>query len=92
VRLHEAIRVAIPSFVKLLTDDGEAVRSATLRVFQELAEESWLESDAIARELTQVFSRLSKGNWNNRSISHYTTGGLQRRRSVVCHFDNCQFS
>lgn len=54
MRLHDAIRIAIPSFVKLLTDDDEPVRFATLRVLHELADDSGLQADAIARQLTEV--------------------------------------
>jgi hypothetical protein len=42
VRLHDAIRVAIPSFVKLLTDEDETIRSATLSVLHELADDGGL--------------------------------------------------
>jgi hypothetical protein len=54
VRLHDAIRIAIPSFAKLLTDDDGAIRSATPRVLHELADDGGLQSDAIERQLTQV--------------------------------------
>jgi hypothetical protein len=54
VRLHDAIRIAIPSFVKLLTDDDGAIRSTTLRVLHELADDSALQSDVIEMQLTQV--------------------------------------
>jgi hypothetical protein len=54
VRLHNAIRIAIPSFVKLLADDDGAIRSATLRVLHELADHGELQSGAIERQLTQV--------------------------------------
>jgi hypothetical protein len=54
VRLHDAIRIAIPSFVKLLTDDDGAIRSATLRVLLELADDGALQSDVIEMQLTQA--------------------------------------
>jgi hypothetical protein len=54
VRLHDAIRIAIPSFVKLLTEDDKSIRLATLHVLHELADDGGLQSDSIARQLTEV--------------------------------------
>jgi hypothetical protein len=54
VRLHDAIRLTISSFVKLLTEDEESIRSATLHVLHELAGDGGLQSGTIAKPLTQV--------------------------------------
>ena len=92
MRLHGAIRIAIPSFVKLLTDDDGSIRSATLRVLHSLADDGGLLSDVMKRQLTEVQSRLSEGNWNNYRISHYAARRLQRCCPIVYRFDSCQFS
>ncbi|KIM25311.1 hypothetical protein M408DRAFT_331250 [Serendipita vermifera MAFF 305830] len=36
--LRDAIRVAIPSFINLLNDDGHFIRTATLSVLHKLAD------------------------------------------------------
>jgi hypothetical protein len=54
VRLHDAIRIAIPSFVKLLADDDEAIRLATLSVLLELGDDGGLQLGAISKQLMRM--------------------------------------
>jgi HEAT repeat protein len=54
VRLRDAIGIAIPSFIKLLTDGDEPVRLAALRVLHGLADDSGLQSDSIVTLLTRM--------------------------------------
>jgi hypothetical protein len=54
VRLRDAIRIAIPSFVKLLTDSDSSIRSAILRLLHELSGDGASPSDGIEKQLTQV--------------------------------------
>jgi hypothetical protein len=56
VRLHDAIKIAILSFVQLLVDDDGAIRLATLRLLHELADDCGLQSDSPANQLTRVWS------------------------------------